>query len=294
MSRDAASRSGQVLVAELADVLHWLDAQPLSDETVHAARKAIKKARAALRLLRATLTQDIYLAENVALRDAGRYFAPLRDAKSLLAAFETLRERHPEDLQHAAYQSLSEHLRAKLLEQHRELLRTPEALENCMHLVSRSLDRASRWKDGALPAEGIAPGLQRIFRAGRKALAHARRTGTPEALHEWRKHVKYLSNALKVLGFSGAGSKKLVERADKLAAQLGEDHDLCELQRPVSSGEFSMGTDASHTLVRLIEFRRAKLQRRAYALGAKIYDEKPGHFSRRMDRKEKRDRNGTP
>ncbi len=39
-------------------------------------------------------------------------------------------------------------------------------------------------------------GLQRIYRTGRKAFAEARAVRTTEALHEYRKQVKYLFNAI--------------------------------------------------------------------------------------------------
>jgi hypothetical protein len=281
----AASRSGHVLVAALAGVLRLLDARPLSDETVHTARKGIKKARAALRLLRATLAEDIYLTENVALRDAGRYLVPLRDAKSLADTFDTLCDRYREELPRAAYRSLSGHLKAKLLARHRELLRTPDALRNCKQLLADSRARAARWKDDALELDQIPVGLRRIFRAGRNALAVAKRADTPEALHEWRKQVKYLTNALKILDVSGASLKKMAKRANKLADRLGEDHDLSELSRYIRSEKFSMEPEATKKLASLIEFRRGELQKRAYPLGEKIYADKPGRFMRKLEKK---------
>src|ERR1700681_438946 len=111
------------LVAEIDEVVQALGKRRLSDESIHLARKAIKKARAALRLLRQGIGDGIYKLENAALRDAGRCLSPLRDAKSLADAFGVFREMHSAQLQHAAYDSLAEHLHAKLLAQHRELVR---------------------------------------------------------------------------------------------------------------------------------------------------------------------------
>ena len=67
---------------------------PITDKGVHAVRRALKKARAGLRLFRESLDEEVYRKENVTLRDAGRRFSILRDSKSLLAAFDFLRNRY--------------------------------------------------------------------------------------------------------------------------------------------------------------------------------------------------------
>src|SRR6201999_1755839 len=55
-----------------------LDGDALA-EAIHGARKDLKKARAALRLVREELGEDIFKRENVALRDAARLLSASRD-----------------------------------------------------------------------------------------------------------------------------------------------------------------------------------------------------------------------
>src|SRR4029453_4660084 len=64
--------------------------RPLTDETVHDARKRLKRARAGLRLLRAALGNRAYRRENRALRDAARPLSEARDAKVLVETFDEL------------------------------------------------------------------------------------------------------------------------------------------------------------------------------------------------------------
>ena len=60
---------------------------------VHAARKQIKRARAALRLLRGALAVLTYRREDAALRRAARALNSARDARVLLRTLEALRRR---------------------------------------------------------------------------------------------------------------------------------------------------------------------------------------------------------
>src|SRR4051812_28141982 len=214
MSRDAASRSSGELVAALNEVLQALNDQPGSDHAVHTARKAIKRARAALRLLREVLGEALFNRENTALRDAGRCLAPLRDAKSLVDAYEKFRERHPAQLQAEPYDVLATQLQEGLDRQRRELERAGVMLQKCMELITTCREHVNQRHIDAAHAPLVPAGLQRIFHNGRKARAVAKRDPSPQALHEWRKQVKYLSNALKVLGGSSPRLSKIAQRSD--------------------------------------------------------------------------------
>jgi CHAD domain-containing protein len=287
MTRDnAAVRANGELVAAISEVLRALDKRPpIPDECVHSARKAIKKARAALRLLREGMDESIYTNENLALRDAGRCLSPLRNAKSLIEAFNALRVRHAAELQQAGYDSLVRHLRAERLAKRRDLFQAPDKLQACLHSLRACRARVSQWQPSSLDPATVAAGLRRIHRAGRKAFAGAREAETPEALHEWRKQVKYLSNALDVLDVSGSSYlAKTEKRTGKLADRLGDDHDLAELARYVAGdAETAIDARSKEVLATLIERRRVNLKKRAYALGAEIYDEKPAHFAARFE-----------
>src|SRR5512146_1173 len=90
MSRPRNDPAFALLYFAIDKALADLRVQRPVDTRVHSARKALKKARAALRLLRPNLVAGVYERENIALRDAGRRLSPLRDAKSLVAAVNLL------------------------------------------------------------------------------------------------------------------------------------------------------------------------------------------------------------
>src|SRR5262245_1303063 len=60
------------------------------DEAVHEARKAFKKIRSVLRLVRPVIDEEKYREENIHFRDAGRPLTEVRDAKILIETLDHL------------------------------------------------------------------------------------------------------------------------------------------------------------------------------------------------------------
>jgi hypothetical protein len=60
-------------------------------KVVHEVRKTCKKVRAALRLVRAEIGDDVYHRENLCFRDAARRIGEVRDAQVLSKSLEKLR-----------------------------------------------------------------------------------------------------------------------------------------------------------------------------------------------------------
>ena len=92
---------------------------PISDEGVHELRKQLKRARAALRLLRLSIGDEVYRRENRVLRDASRVVSPLRDARAQVDVLDALRERKPKALAPEGLALLSTSLLQRLGRTHR-------------------------------------------------------------------------------------------------------------------------------------------------------------------------------
>lgn len=256
----------------------------MSDEQVHQFRKALKRARAALRLMRLTLGEARYRQHNTLLRQAGRSVAAARDAISLLVAFEALapqRASHPDNAQERVLKSL----RAKRLKARRALSRAPSARAQSVRHLQRMRDDPG-WHAAAADPAALALGLRRVYRKGRKAFERADRTRTAEALHEWRKQAKYLQNALLALDPAPGGrAAGMMQQASKLADVLGLEHDLGALSRELQGPAYAPIGDASlDTLYARIRKRRARHQARALSLGRKLYGRKPKRVLARLAR----------
>ena len=260
------------LYASIAVALARVDEPRVSDKGIHEARKALKKARAALRLLRPGLEPAAYRAENALLRDAGRALAPLREARSLLDALRALRARDRAALPPVAVDRLIRQLREEKRRVSRDRQARLAAVGTCVRLLRQSLARAEQPDFAAMGAKPLSKGMRRIYRKGRNALAAARSRPGPETLHEWRKQAKYLLNALETLHGAREGKAgKAARRLRRLARRLGDDHDLAALARHARRAGL---------LQAAIARRRAGLQKKAFALGRKVYRGKPKRLRR--------------
>ena len=152
--------------------------------------------------------------------------------------------------------------------------------------------RVERWELRDRPAlRLVAPGLERIYRPGRRGLldraVEGRRRGPGRrALHIWRKHVKdlrYALEAIEVEGRPGRRVAKLARRADALGELLGEEHDLMVLAERAGSYEpLRRHRRARKQLLGAIARRRARLRKRALREGERLYERKPKRFAARV------------
>jgi CHAD domain-containing protein len=268
----------QELYASIVIALARLRQPRLSDQSVHEARRSLKKARAALRLLRPGLEPAAYRAENALLRDAGRSLAVLRDPKVLLDVLAALKQRDTAARHATALRRVTGALQSEEKRLARDGAVVEAALATCVRLLEQSLARAERPDFLEIGGKPLAKGLRRIYRKGRKALAQAHASRTPEALHEWRKQSKYLLNAMAMLPGKPKGRlKKTVRRAQELADRLGDVHDL-DLLATRARGH----AKDRRSLQALIGKRRAKLEKEALAVGRKLYKRKAKRFLKRV------------
>jgi CHAD domain-containing protein len=268
----------RALLAQLDKTIEQLGKRRRSDVAVHSMRKELKRARAALRMLRECIGVVEYRRDNALIRDAARPLTPVRDAKVLLQTLEQV-----EPKKETGSREFFRRLR-KLLEEKRRLARR-ELRPTDLAAAARVL-RGIRRRAAALPESRLAAhhthGLEHAFKKARSAFAGAKRQGTDERLHEWRKQTKYFANQLEML--LPLDRKHLDEshrHATQLADCLGDDHDLAIVTAQISKHAEGAHPEAHHAgarrLIRTVKGRRKKLQRRAMQLGHRLY---AGHAAR--------------
>ena len=279
-----SSRASEVRAAlcdEIAAALQavWEHRRP-GDATVHEVRKDLKRARAALRLLREAVGDATYARENAELRDAARPLAGVRDAAVTLEAVDELLDEEKKP----ARRALLRDLRRSLVEERRRARRKLVRGRGLSGIALTLQDAGQRVEYWRVPREDIPvlrAGFERVYRKGRKALKKARAEGTTESLHESRKQAKYLHQALSVIALRKSGRlAKAAKRAQAVADGLGEDHDLAVLQALLAA----LPADApkAKKLLKRIQSRRAKLQRKALKQAQRLYGRKPAAFLDRV------------
>lgn len=257
------------------------DAAANPARAVHAARKAIKKQRALLRLVRDAAPPKQRRRENAALRAAARRLSGSRDADVMIATLDELAERYAGQVPHPVFDTLRGRLQADRPVFSDLSPGGPEGLTAADLAEVRT--RIESWTLRGGDRRAITRGLNRTYRDGRAAMRTALRTPSDENLHAWRKRVKDLWYELRLLrGVCGEVAGGQAREAHRLADLLGDDHDLAVLRMTLlRSAEIATDLDA---VLALIDHRREQLRREARLIGARVYAEPPKDFVRRMRR----------
>jgi CYTH domain-containing protein/CHAD domain-containing protein len=248
-------------------------------EAIHGARKDLKKARAALRLIREALGEKTFKRENRALRDAARLLSASRDAEVKLATLDALVE-GAGDAPPAASALWREALAAD-----RDRIVGGENRDQIGTAVAAIEEVAARAPEWRIRSSGwglLAPGLDTAYGEGREAFAALGDVPTFEAVHELRKRGKDLWYQVRLL--RDAWEPVLEATAEEIhdfTDLLGDHHDLAVLAEDLADRP-QVAAAQRETLKALIEARQAELLGEARAAGERIYAEKPKAFGRRL------------
>ncbi len=300
-TRESASRCGEVVVKKTIEsnssgtrslrraARHFvcraaraLASADLSDTAVHDARKDLKRARTALRLLRPALGERIYRRENALLRDVAHALNAARDAKVLMQTLQSLRRSHRALRRDASVAELLRTLQADQGALRRRLRAHPARLARSRSALERLSNRVMQWRVGTHGWSVLGPASKRIYRSGRRALPPARPRPTERALHEWRKEVKYLRYALEMLApMRPRKVARLARQAEQLTDCLGEAHDLAMLVQ--KARVFAKRNRANlQPLFTILDRQREQLSLDALSSGARLYRAKPGDWERQL------------
>lgn len=248
---------------------------------IHSARKAIKKERSLLRLVRSAMPREQRKRENAVLRQTARGLAGVRDSDVMIDSFSGLYERFAGQLPGDTYQTIRGHLAARA-QRGRDGHGRVDRVAVGQLAAARS--RVDEWELRTGGWRALESGLVRSYRRGRQAFAHARREGEMEALHAWRKRVKDLWYHERLLAPTcGPAVRGHGKDLDRLSDVLGADHDLAMLRQELTARGTSLAVDID-AVVNLIDHRRRELHTAATLIGQRVYAETPKAFRRRMRR----------
>jgi CHAD domain-containing protein len=257
----------------------------LDREAIHETRKALKRLRALVRLLRMELGERRYQREYAILRDAARRLAGARDAEVMVDTLDALLQRYPRKLgRRRPLIALRERLAAERAMAARRTLEDHALRAQVLRDLCGLRERAQRWDLPERPGLTIVESdLRRIYRQGRQRMHLLERgKGDAHAMHEWRKRVKDLRYAAEILSL-----RSIARPADRLGEVLGEEHDLVVLAgllSPPGRAPFKgkRGKRARKALLKRIARRRRRLRRRALREGERLYRRRPKKFLRRV------------
>ncbi len=254
------------------------------DKHIHEARKATKRLRALVRLVRRDLGDEGYVLENQCYRAVGQRLSGLRDATVLVETLDRLVESLGEDVPKSRFARVRVWLVERRDRAYGQVDSSNRVVQEVIAALAQARERLEHWNLQRRGWGGIRVGVQRIYARGRRDFAAAYALPSDEAFHDWRKQVKYLWYHAQILeNIWPSVMQAWAEELDQLGELLGQDHDLAVLRTTVLTEFPKAGATAT---LRALEGRigevRSRMQARARPLAERIYLERPREFSRRL------------
>lgn len=266
-------------------------------EAVHEARKAVKRARALLRLSRSALGEALFSRHTEELRALGRQLSAARDRQVQGETLDKL-------LAYAGdgpYAEAVQPVRAALAARPGSVQLGDDELAGLVQAFSAERERLDGLADTALAGRRrvrseARRGLRKAVRRFRTARAEAARAPTTVSLHTLRKRVKDLFYAVSFLRpVRPVRLGKLGAALDGLADLLGDEHDLAILAEVLHREPAECGGAVPVALVlQLIARRRDELRREALGVAAGLLGGRARAFATELMRRTRRHERAEP
>ena len=251
-----------------------------ADTPVHETRKHLKKARAALRLVRKEIGGGLFREHDHCLRDVARLISDIRDAEVRLQTVRELKS-ITERRGHATYRQLEAML---TLELENFIAAFAEWQVQAVPMLEKARDAIDCWPLDQFRCKQLRRAVQGTYKRARKSLARAKANRSPENFHKFRTKAKLLSHQVRILRpINAVVLKSLSEDLDSLGSLLGRAHDLSFLGDRLR-GEHGKAEwqREGHKLLAVIEVSQSDLQRGAAELAERFFAERPRDFGARI------------
>ena len=252
-------------------------------EEIHDLRKAIKKTRAVLRLLRGSMRPKERRVQDGRLGRIARRLAAPRDALVGLQTLEKLESELP-----PSARALDRRLRRQL-DAERSSVVARQRIERDLRAARRELKRlprrVARWKIEQGGWQAVHDGLIHDYRRVQQRLSAARADASDENLHGLRRAIMSHAHQIRLLApHAPARTSPRVEALDRITGELGDDRDLARLRSAVLAHPAASGMPQRGRLLQAIEERREHLDRAWFERAGRLFADRPSEFARRMHR----------
>ncbi|MGB0085034.1 MAG: CHAD domain-containing protein [Rhodomicrobiaceae bacterium] len=274
----------QIGAEQIDRVLPKFSARSKNGNAIHETRKALKRLRALLNLIKPAMAKSDFRRREARLKLIARSLSSVRDIQTMPATVEKLAADDPVVGKGPVAAALMSDLEAKrkAAEKHFDsasLARTQKLLGQARRDVS------SLHLDGDKDSiDTVTATLKRDYGKARRAFQHAYDSQTDEAFHEWRKYVQRHWRQLLLIAPSWPKAiRPQIALARDLAEALGEDHDIAVLAAFVAERAKSLGDQADvDAYLDLCRRRQAELRTRARDMGERLLAEKPSSLAARL------------
>jgi CHAD domain-containing protein len=254
-----------------------------SEDSIHAARRSLKKVRAIVALIDEDKGRGLDSAMR-RLRDVNHTLSGLRDADAMIATLAAVKSRNPDLFSKPGYARI----RRRLLRRSNEVSAAAarqagwKDIARQLRAVQRS---ARRWRPNHGGFRALAHGIRATVNRARRARARARRTGAADDFHAWRKEIKALWYALRLVG-SGTPAVGHDIRALRSAERwLGDEHNLVVLCGTLARDPtVCRGPVDVQRLQRAVDAMQVDLRRKALRRTHALFAVRPRDYASRVER----------
>jgi CHAD domain-containing protein len=249
------------------------------DTPVHETRKHLKKARAALQLVRKEIGRGFYRQQDHYLRDVGRITSEIRDAEVRLQTVRQLQRIQRGGRRH--YGSLETIL---TLELENFVAAFAEWHIQALPLLERACSAVDQWALDQFRCKQLCCAVQWSYKRARRALSKATGNPSTENFHKFRARAKTLYHQLRILRpVNPVVLQTLGNDLRSLGDLLGRAHDLSFLgERLRAESGKSQWQREGHELLAVLEVSQSDLQRGAGELAEHFFAERPRDFGPRV------------
>ena len=161
------------IVSQCDEARKRLSGRTVAPEDLHSARKALKKARAWLRLVRIGTSPRAFREHNHSLRDAARPLSEGRDAQILIETLHKLLKRHREPARDRRFGRFERALQKDRRDIQRRLMSSRMGIAASRRLLRRSRTALTRMPIRGRDWNVIGASFKRVYGRGRKTLRAA-------------------------------------------------------------------------------------------------------------------------
>lgn len=252
------------------------------NHAIHEARKAIKRLRALLMLIRPAIGKAAARHEEERLRNVARSLSGARDIQAMIDTAAKLADFDPDTGRSAVAQRLRAHLDEKRLAAEKALTgRVAAKAKKALKEARTSFKQLQFEEDGFGP---VAFALERNFRKARQQYQLAYRSGEDEAFHDWRKFVQRYWRHLQLISSCWPkGIQPHIVLASELSELLGDDHDISVLIELIHANADQLGNAKNiEAYCEMCRRRQHELRLAAADSGARLFAEKPSAMMARL------------
>jgi len=253
------------------------------DESIHEARKSVKKLRGLLRLVTPLIGKGTYRKENQQLGGIGRKLSELRDARAMIEIFEAVVKEA--ETQEKLDTDLVQSIRGRL-EQHKseteQNIDVEETLNAAVVALQTVRGHVNDYQLTERGFESLERGLKNVYRRGRRAMKQTAKTSTADDFHNWRKRVKDHWYHVRLLGDLDIPFVHTREdELKRLETWLGDDHNLVVLRETIDRDHANFGHPKQvRKFLAITKQHGQELREKALELGGYLYGVKPKQLLR--------------